>query len=111
MNSLPKYVASSTLAEAEWNATLLKGDVAGEVTRLKQQAGRDLLVYGSADLVRTLHRHALIDLYRLWVHPVVVGSGKRLFGGDSTPATFALADTTRFGSGVIVLSYKPGNAV
>ena len=74
MNSLPKYVASRTLETTEWNATLLKGNIADEVSKLKQQPGQNLLVYGSADFVQTLMQHDLIDEYRLLVYPVVLGS-------------------------------------
>ena len=80
MNSLPKFVVSTTLKEVEWNnARLMKGNIAEEVSKLKQQPGQDILIAGSADLVHTLMQHDLIDEYRLLVHPIVVGSGKRLF--------------------------------
>src|SRR4029453_17551150 len=80
MNSLPKYVASTTLHEPlPWNATLLAGDVAEQVAKLKRQPGGDLLVQGSGALVHNLMRHHLVDTYQLWVHPVVLGDGKRLF--------------------------------
>lgn len=80
MNSIPKYVVSRTLEKAEWkNSTVIKGNVAEEVSRLKQQAGQDILVAGSGELVRTLMQHDLVDEYRLMVHPVVLGGGKRLF--------------------------------
>ena len=107
MNSLPKYVASTTLEELAWaNARLLTGEVAEEVSALKRQPGRDILLYGSGALVRTLMRHDLIDEYRLLVYPVVLGSGKRLFG-DESAATLTLVETKTFGSGVVVLSYQP----
>jgi dihydrofolate reductase len=107
MNSLPKYVVSTTLEEATWNnSTLIKGNVAEEVTRLKQQPGQNLLIYGSADLTRTLMRHDLIDEYRIWVHPVVQGSGKRLFG-EGIEKTLRLADAKPLDSGVVILSYQP----
>ena len=108
MNSLPKLVASTTLAEPlEWNATLLEGDVAEEVEKLKRQPDRDLLIYGSGTLVQTLRQHDLIDLYRLMLYPLVLGSGKRLFrdGGDKTALTLTDAKTT--GTGVLVLTYEP----
>src|SRR5215212_1796191 len=107
MNSLPKYVASTTLDDAEWNASLIKENVAEEVARLKQQPGQDILIYGSADLVHTLMQHDLIDEYRIWVHPIVLGSGKRLFRGGSDTTVLRLVDTKTFGSGVVVLSYQP----
>ena len=107
MNSLPKYVASRTLQEAEWNASLIKGDVAEEVSRLKQQPGEDILVYGSANFLDTLMQHDLVDEYRLMVHPLVLGSGKRLFKDGSHATALRLVDTKTFPSGVIVLTYEP----
>ncbi len=107
MNSLPKFVASTTLEETEWNATLIKGDVSEEIAELKQQPGHDLLIYGSGDLVRTLMQHDLIDEYRLWVSPVVVGGGKRLFQDGTARTVLSLVGRRTFSSGVIVLSYQP----
>ena len=107
MNSLPKYVASTTLHEAEWNASLIKGDVAEEIARLKQQPGQDILVFGSADLVHTLIQHGLVDEYRLMIHPVVVGKGKRLFREGVDMTALRLVDTRTFPSGVLVLTYHP----
>jgi dihydrofolate reductase len=104
MNSMPKYVASRTLDEAEWNATIIKGDLAAEVAKLKQEPGADLLIYGSGDLVDELTRQRLIDEYRLMIHPVVVGSGKRLFN-DLPATTLSLVDTTTTDTGVAVLTY------
>lgn len=108
MNGYPKFVVSTTLEEPlEWNnSTLIKGNVAEEVSRLKQQPGKDILIFGSGDLVNTLMQHDLIDEYRLMVFPVVVGSGKRLFG-DGTVKTLELVETKTFGSGVVVLTYQP----
>jgi dihydrofolate reductase len=104
MNSMPKFVASRTLSEAEWNASIIDGDLATEVTRLKEQDGRDLLVYGSGTLVDELTRLGLIDEYRLMVHPVLVGSGKRLF--ESVPeTTLRLVESTTTEPGVAVLTY------
>ena len=110
MNCYPKYVVSTTLEEPlGWNnSTLIKGNVAEEVTKLKQQPGKDILVFGSGALVNTLMRHGLIDEYRLMVFPVVVGGGKRLFGDDDIePTVLSLVETKTFGSGVVVLSYSP----
>jgi dihydrofolate reductase len=108
MNSYPKYVVSTTLQEPlEWNASLIKGDVAEEVLRLKQQPGKDILVYGSGDLVNTLMKHNLVDEYRLMVFPIVVGSGKRLFEGEIDKTVLELVDTQTFSSGVVVLTYQP----
>ena len=106
MNSMPKFVASRTLEQGEWNATIIKGELAGEVAKLKDEPGEDLLIYGSGDVVDELTRHGLIDEYRLMVHPVIVGSGKRLFNG--LPQTMLeLADTTTTDTGVVVLTYTP----
>jgi len=107
MNSMPKFVASTTLKEAQWNATVIKGDVAEEVARLKQRPGGDLLIFGSGRLVHTLREHNLIDEYSLWVHPIILGSGKRLFkaGRDATPLN--LVDTKTTSMGVLVLTYQP----
>ncbi len=109
MNGYPKYVVSTTLEEPlEWNnSTLIKENVAEEVSRLKQQPGKDILIFGSGDLVNTLMQHDLIDEYRLMIFPVVVGSGKRLFGDRSEQKALKLLDTKTFGSGVVVLSYQP----
>lgn len=110
MNGYPKHVASTTLKEPlEWNnSTLIKGDVAEEVSKLKQQPGKDILVYGSAELARTLMEHDLIDEYRLMVHPVVVGSGKRLFGDTEETKAMRLVDTKQVSpDGVLVLTYRP----
>ena len=109
MNALPKHVVSTTLEEPlEWNnSTLIKGDVVEEVSRLKQQEGEDILVYGSADLTRTLMESDLIDEYRIWVEPVVVGSGKRLFEEQGGEKELELVDTTTFRTGAVILSYRP----
>jgi len=107
MNSLPKYVASTTLDETEWNASLIKENIAEEVARLKQQPGQDILIYGSADLVHTLMQHDLIDVYRLMVFPVVLGSGKRLFQEGSGTKVLRLVDTKTTSTGVALLTYQP----
>jgi dihydrofolate reductase len=107
MNSMPKYVASRTLDTVEWNASLIKGDVAEEVAKLKQQPGQDILVAGSGELVHTLMQHDLIDEYRLMLHPIVLGSGKRLFREGSDTKTLRLVETKPFSSGVVVLTYHP----
>lgn len=107
MNSLPKFVASRTLQEATWNATLMKDNVAEEVRKLKQQVGQDLLIFGSAELVQTLMEADLIDEYRLMLYPVVVGKGKKLFPEGSAKKTMKLVSTQTFASGVVILSYEP----
>ena len=108
MNGYPKHVVSATLEEPlEWkNSTLVKGDIAEEVRRLKDQPGKDILIFGSADLVNALMQHDLIDEYRLMVFPVVVGSGKRLFGENETK-TLRHTKTQTFDSGAVVLTYEP----
>ena len=110
MNGYPKHVASRTLEEPlEWNnATLIEGDVAEAVARLKQQDGKDILVFGSAELARTLMEHDLIDEYRLMVFPIVVGKGKRLFGDVGETRAMRLVDTKPVGpDGVLILTYRP----
>ncbi len=107
MNNLPKYVVSTTLKKVEWNnSRLIKGNVADEVSRLKQESGQDILIYGSGELVRMLMQHDLVDEYRLLVYPVTLGSGKRLFK-DGSHATLRLVETKAFGSGVVALIYQP----
>ena len=101
MNSMPKFVASRTLDKGEWNAEIMQGDVADAVANLKAEPGGDLLIYGSGDLVDELTRHRLIDEYRLMVHPVIVGSGKRIFSTGAA-ATLSLAETVTTGTGVVV---------
>jgi len=112
MNGYPKYVGSTTLQEPlEWNnSTIIKGNVAEEVSRLKQHTGKDILIFGSADLVNTLMPHNLIDEYRLMVFPIVVGRGKRLFGDGIDTTVLELVDTKAFGSGVVVLTYRPAQS-
>jgi dihydrofolate reductase len=106
MNGYPKYVASTTLDTVEWNASLIRGDVAEEVTRLKAQPGRDILVFGSGRLVETLLRHELVDQYRLLVFPVVLGRGRRLFP-EGLATTLQLVEARPFSSGVVALTYRP----
>ena len=93
----------------EWNnSTLIEGDIAEGVGRLKQQDGKDILVFGSGELARTLMKHDLIDEYRLMVHPVVVGKGKRLFGDVGETRDLRLVDTKQVGpDGVLILTYRP----
>ncbi|HLG78245.1 MAG TPA: dihydrofolate reductase family protein [Ktedonobacteraceae bacterium] len=108
MNTFPKYVVSTTLQEATWNNTsLLKSDLATEVSQLKQQSGQDILIFGSGDLVHQLQQLDLIDEYRLMIFPVVVGNGKRLFREGSEKQTLRLRETQTFSSGVVVLTYQP----
>jgi len=107
MNSMPKYVASRTVREPEWNATVLSGDLADAVRALKEEEGGDLLIYGSGDVVDQLTSAGLIDEYRLMVHPVVLGKGKRLFEGVEATTPLALRDVVSTETGVTVLTYAP----
>jgi dihydrofolate reductase len=110
-NSMPKYVVSSTLEEPEWNnSTVLKGDVVEAVSRLKQEQDGDIVVHGSPQLVQTLLDHDLVDELRLMVFPVVLGSGKRLFGETSDKKPLRLTDTKVVGDGVAILTYQPAAA-
>jgi dihydrofolate reductase len=107
-NTMPKYVVSSTLQAPEWNnSTVLKGDVAEEVARLRQEQAGDIVVHGSARLVQTLVEHDLVDEFRLMVFPVVLGSGKRLFSETSEKKSLRLVDSKVVGDGVAILVYEP----
>jgi len=107
MNSLPKFVASKTLkGPLKWNATLLKGDVADEVAKLKKQSGQNLLIYGSSALVSTLIQRNLIDMYQLMIYPIVLGTGERFFRAG-LDATLSLSDAKTTAAGVAVLTYVP----
>ncbi|HYY81373.1 MAG TPA: dihydrofolate reductase family protein [Actinomycetes bacterium] len=112
LNNLPKYVASTTLQEPlAWrNATLLQGEVAEAVAKLKQQPGKDLQVIGSGELAQTLMRHGLVDEYRLMLHPLVLGSGRRLFRDGNPRAALRLVDTRTTTTGVLMLTYRPAGA-
>ena len=106
-NSVRKYVVSRTLDKAEWNnSTLIKDNIVAEITKLKQQDGKDIVVHGSATLVQTLIQHDLVDRYRLLVYPVVLGKGKRLFQEETT-TTLKLVEAQPFSSGVTALIYEP----
>jgi dihydrofolate reductase len=108
LNTLPKFVASTTLTAPEWGpTTVLTGDVPAAVAELKRQPGRELQVHGSGGLVRTLHEHDLVDEYRLLVFPVVVGEGRRLFPDRGVATGLTLADSRTTGSGVAIHVYRP----
>jgi dihydrofolate reductase len=107
-NGMPKYVVSSTVEEPGWNnSTVLRGDVVEEVSKLKQGSAGDIVVHGSAQLVQTLVDHGLVDELRLMVFPVVLGSGKRLFGEMGDKKRLRLADSKTVGDGVVILTYVP----
>ena len=106
INAISKYVASRTLKEPEWNASVIQGEVADEVAKLKEQPGDNILKFGTGELDRALMEHNLVDEFHFWVFPVVAGTGQRLFEGiDSTH--LKLVDTTTFSSGIVVLTYGP----
>ena len=106
INTMPKYVASRTLTEATWNASIIVGDVADEVARLKGQSGGNILKFGTGELDRTLLEHRLVDEYHFWMFPVIAGSGQSLLAGVS-PTHLDLTNVSRFGSGIVVLTYAP----
>jgi dihydrofolate reductase len=111
MNSMPKYVVSKTLTRADWdNTTILRGDLDQEVTALKEQDGGDILVPGSASLVRALTELGLVDEYRLMMFPIALGEGKRLFEGIADPAMLTLADVTPLKTGTVILTYHRAQA-
>jgi dihydrofolate reductase len=112
MNNTPKYVVSRTLEEPlEWqNSTLIKENVAEEVAKLKQQPGKDISITGSGTLVRSLLADGLLDELRLMLHPVVVGSGKRLFEDEGDQKALELVDSKTFSTGVLYLTYQPAQS-
>jgi dihydrofolate reductase len=108
MNNIPKLVVSNTLKTLAWqNSTLISGDVAGALRQLKQQPGKNLSITGSATLVRSLLRDNLLDELNLLVHPIVVGSGRRLFEDMGAQVPLRLAESTTFSTGVLSLTYEP----
>jgi dihydrofolate reductase len=109
---LPKYVASTTLKAAEWhNTTVIRGDVVEAVRVLKREGSGELQVHGSPGLAQTLIANDLIDEYRLWIHPVVLGSGKRLFGAGAAPVALRLGSTNTTSTGVVVHTYVRAGAL
>jgi dihydrofolate reductase len=108
LNTLPKYVVSTTLGSADWeNSTIVNGDIPAEVARLKEQPGRELQVHGSGKLVRTLLENELVDKLRLLLFPVVVGAGMRLFPDAGLATGLRLVDSRTTGSGVAIHVYQP----
>jgi dihydrofolate reductase len=108
LNSVPKYVVSSTLEHPAWNnSTILTGDVLTEVSTLKQQIHGDIVIAGSFQLVRTLIEHDLVDELRLKIFPVALGAGERLFGGTSEKKPMRLAGTQTLEGGIVYLTYQP----
>jgi dihydrofolate reductase len=112
LNGTRKHVASTTLERVEWsNSTLIDGDVASYVADIKAQDGPEIQVHGSPGLIQTLLEHDLVDQYRTWIFPVVLGSGKRLFGDGAIPAGLRLVDSQVSGSGVTINVYERAGAV
>jgi dihydrofolate reductase len=112
INQATKYVASNTLTEHEWSKTVfLKGDVVGEVKKLKQVDGPELQVHGSASLIQTLMAHDLVDEFWLKIFPVTLGKGKHLFGDGTIPAAFTLTESKSSPSGVVIASFKRAGEV
>ena len=108
MNSLPKYVVSNTLELADWeHSTIIRGDIAGQIRKLKEGSGGDILVYGSARLVHFLLAEGLIDQLDLMVQPIVVGEGKKLFPDGTATTTMKLVKTRVHNTGNVVLTYEP----
>lgn len=112
LNDAVKYVASRSRPALSWDkSVLIDGDAADGVAALKQEDGPELQVHGSADLLQTLIRHNLVDQYRLWVFPVVVGSGKRLFANGTVPAGLKLVDSVVSSTGVVIGTYEPAGEI
>jgi dihydrofolate reductase len=108
LNTLPKYVVSTTLDKAEWrNTTIIKSDVLKEIAELKARPGRELQIHGSGVLAQSLLDHGLIDELRLWTYPVVLGSGKRLFEPGRTATALRLIESRTTGSGCVLSVYRP----
>ena len=112
LNTLPKYVVSKTLNKVEWrNSSLIQGDVVEEIRKLKRRPGKELQVHGSAGLTQTLVENDLVDEYRLWSFPVVLGRGKRLFGSGAVPTTLKLVDSKTTSAGVAIHTYQRAGAM
>jgi dihydrofolate reductase len=112
LNDATKYVASRTLGSLEWGpSVLIEGDAAEGVAALKNSEGPELQIHGSGNLIQTLLRHELIDEFRLWMFPLVVGRGKRLFPDGTVPAGLKLVDSTVSSTGVMIGTYEPAGEV
>jgi dihydrofolate reductase len=111
INDIPKLVASTTLHEPlAWNARLITGDLAEQIARLKAEDGGDILIYGSPTLMRTLAAHDLVDEYKFWVHPIVLGGGRRLFADGFDKTSLKLVDVKTLSTGVVILTYQPARS-
>ena len=112
LNDATKYVASRSHPTLEWgHSVLIEGDAAEGIAALKKEDGPELQVHGSGNLIQTLMRHNLVDEYRLWVFPVVIGSGKRLFADGTIPAGLKLVDSTVSTTGVVIGTYEPAGEI
>jgi dihydrofolate reductase len=112
LNRATKYVASRTLDTLEWeNSQRLEGDVGESVAGLKEEDGPELQVHGSSDLIQTLLRHGLIDQFRVWTFPVVLGTGKRLFGEGAPPVALRVVDSQVSSTGVVMTTYEPAGDI
>jgi dihydrofolate reductase len=108
MNGMPKYVVSTTLRNPEWtNSHVISANVVEEIAKLKEEPGQDLLLEGSGKLLHTLMEHDLVDEYRLMLHPIVVGGGKKLFEDENQTKTLKLVEAKPFTSGIVILTYHP----
>lgn len=112
LNSAKKYVASKTLKSVNWQkSTLIKGDVAKEVAKLKEQDGPEIQVHGSGDLIQTLLKHGLVDEFHLMIFPVVLGTGKRLFADGAVPSGLKVTDSKVSSTGVVIVKYEPAGEI
>jgi dihydrofolate reductase len=109
MNSLPKYVASTTIHDTAWNATIIEGDIAMRIAELKQQPGQNILKYGTGPLDRLLMEHNLVDEFHFCIVPVVAKAVQRLFENIKTATNLKLVETTTFESGIVVLTHTPSS--
>ncbi len=108
MNGMPKYVVSTTLQNLEWtNSHVISANVVEEISKLKEEPGQDLLLEGSGKLLHTLMEHDLVDEYRLMLHPIVLGGGKKLFESESQAKALKLVETRPLTSGIVILTYHP----
>ncbi|SDP26585.1 Dihydrofolate reductase [Paenibacillus sp. yr247] len=111
-NKATKYVASNTMTSGEWQPSeFLSGDIAEKITQIKQQQGPDLHVWGSGDLIQTLIKHDLVDVFWLMIYPITLGSGKRLFADGTIPAAFKVTESKVAPNGVIVVNYERAGAI
>ena len=112
VNTATKYVASNTRTSSKWQPSVfLNGNIAEKVAKIKQQPGPDLNVWGSGNLLQTLMKHDLVDVFWLMIYPITLGSGKRLFAGGTIPAAFKVTESTVTPKGVIVVNYERAGAI